>query len=180
MRRGAAERRRRARRYARAIVATARQSGSWDEWERDQSVLRAIGEADALREFLENPSRRLDERLAVVDRLPADQLGPQGRGLLRVLIENRELRLAGDIELLFLRAADAERRLDRVQVTTATPLNDTELLQLRTHLTQPGRTLRLSTDVDPKIMGGIVVRQGDDLLDMSVRARLQSLTATLH
>ena len=91
-----------------------------------------------------------------------------------------DLRLAADIEELFLRAADAERRLDRIHITTALPLNDDELSRLRAELAEPDRTLRLSTLVDPSILGGVVVRRGDNLLDLSVRARLQSLAAALH
>ena len=65
MRSGSAERRRRARVYAKAVVATARQDGSWDDWERDQSILRAISREEPLREFLENASLGLEQRLAV-------------------------------------------------------------------------------------------------------------------
>ena len=180
MRSGSAERRRRARVYAKAVVATARQDGSWDDWERDQSILRAISREEPLREFLENASLGLEQRLAVLGRLPIEQFGAQGRGMLRVLMEQRDLRLAADIEELFLRAADAERRLDRIHITTALPLNDDELSRLRAELAEPDRTLRLSTLVDPSILGGVVVRRGDNLLDLSVRARLQSLAAALH
>ena len=180
MRQGAAGRRRRGRAYLHAVSAAAQREGSWEAWEHDLAALRAIGEDDRVRVFLESAVVPVAERLSLVDRVADASIGARGRGLLRILMEQRDLDVVSEVERGFLRIADRERRLDRVLVTTAVPLNDAETDELRERLVHPGRKIHLTTATDPAIIGGIVVRRGDNLLDLSVRARLQSLGRALQ
>jgi F-type H+-transporting ATPase subunit delta len=144
------------------------------------AVLRGVTTDDTVRTFLLHAGLPLTERVGLIDRIPEQQLGANGRGLARLLIERRDLDLAPDIEAAFVRRADEARNIDRVRVTTAVALTDTEFEDLRSRLAEPGRELRLSADTDPTILGGFVVRRGDNLLDLSVRARLQSLAGALR
>ena len=173
-------RRRRARTYVRAVISSAHRDGSWDAWESDLHAVRAIASDGRVRAFLENLAFPRAERLGVIDRFRDERLGSHGRGLLRLLTEGRDLALARDIERAFLRSADEVRKLDRVLVTTAAPLHEAEIEQLRAHLAWPGRNLHLTVATDPHILGGVVIRRGDDLLDLSVRAKLQSLASALR
>ena len=180
MRRGAAARRRRARTYVQVVAAAAKREGSWDAWEHDIAALRAIAEDDRVRAFLEAVAVPVADRLNLVDRVAGSSIGAHGLGLLRVLMAQRDLDVVPDVERAFIRIADRERRLDRVHVTTAVPLNDVETDELRERLARPGRQLHLTTTTDLAIIGGFVVRRGDNLLDLSVRARLQSLGRALQ
>ncbi len=180
MREGAGARRRRARTYVQVVTATAQREGSWDVWERDLATLRAIAEDDRVRTFLEAPAAPVADRLSLVDRVAGPSLSVRGQGLFRVLMGHRDLDAVPEIERGFIRIADRERRLDRVHVTTAVSLNDAETDELRERLARPGRQLQLTTTTDPAIIGGFVVRRGDNLLDLSVRARLQSLGRALQ
>ena len=67
-----------------------------------------------------------------------------------------------------------------MHVTTAIQLEEAAVQDLRNRLEAPARTLRMTTDVDDNLLGGFVIRRGDDVLDLSVRARLISLAATLR
>ena len=180
MTRSASTRRQRARGYVQAIVAVAERERAWDAWEADLGVLRGVAADDAVRTFLLHPGLPLAQRVGLIDRVPEPRLGANGRALARLLIERRDLDLVPDIEVSFVRSADVARNLDRVRVTTAVALTDAELEDLRSRLAEPGRELRLSADTDPSILGGFVVRRGDNLLDLSVRARLQSLASALR
>ena len=103
-----------------------------------------------------------------------------GLGLLHVLVTSRDVDALPEIERGFLRVADRARRMDRVHVTTAALLQEAETEELRQRLAQPGRRLHLTTTTDPALLGGFVVRRGDNVLDLSVRARLQSLGRALR
>lgn len=173
-------RRRRAARYVEAVVADARAGLAWDAWEADLEVLSAIADDDQARRFLQSTSIGLDERLQAVQRAAGEAISVRGLGLLRLLAEQREVDLTQEIAHRFRDAADEAQNVDRVHVTTAVSLAEAELRDLRQRLTAPGRTLRLTTDIDPALLGGFVVRRGDDVLDLSVHARLQALASTLR
>lgn len=173
-------RRRRAARYVEAVVADARAEQAWDAWEADLEVLGAVADDDQARRFLQSTSIGLEERLQAVQHAAGEAISARGLGLLRLLAEQREIDLAQEIARRFRDAADEAQSVDRVHVTTAAPLGEAELRDLRDSLTAPGRTLRLTTDTDPALLGGFVVRRGDDVLDLSVHARLQALASTLR
>ena len=173
-------RRRRAARYVEAVVADARAGQAWDAWEADLEVLSAVADDDSSRRFLQSTSIALDDRLLAVQRAAGDALSVRGLGLLRLLADQREVDLTQEIARHYRDAADEAQSVDRVHVTTAAALEDAELGDLRERLTAPGRRLRLTTDTDPALLGGFVVRRGDDVLDLSVRARLQALASTLR
>jgi F-type H+-transporting ATPase subunit delta len=164
----------------RAIIDSARRDESWDAWEADLRAVRAVASDDRIRIFLENPSVPRARRLGVIDQFRDERLGMRGRGFLRLLTEARELALARDVERAFLRSADEARRLDRVVVTTAAGLHETEVEELRRRLRRPGWNLHLSTETDPVILGGVIIRRGDNVLDLSVRAKLRSLASALR
>jgi len=115
-----------------------------------------------------------------VQRTAGEAISARGLGLLRLLADQREVDLTQEVAQRFRDAADEAQNIDRVHVTTAAALDDAELDDLRDRLTAPGRMLRLTTDIDPALLGGFVVRRGDDVLDLSVRARLQALASTLR
>ena len=180
MRGSAGSRRRRARGYAQAIARAAQRDDGWDAWEADLEIVGAIASDERIRTFLESPAIAREARLELLDRAAGERLGARGRGLLQLLIDRRDLALARAIGQLFLHVADAERRLDRVQVTTAVELQPDEATELESALTEPGRTLRLTTTVDPAVVGGVVIRRGDNLLDLSVRAKLRALAGAVR
>ena len=173
-------RRRRAAHYVEAVVADARAGQAWAVWEADLEILSVVTDDDPARHFLRSTSIGLDDRIQAVQRAAGEAVSTRGLGLLRLLAEQRAIDLTQDIARRFRDAADEAQHVDRVHVTTAAALDEAELRDLRDRLTAPGRTLRLTTDVDPALLGGFVVRRGDDVLDLSVHARLQALASTLR
>lgn len=172
--------RRRAARYVEAVVADAQAGEAWGVWETDLEYLSAIADDDSACRFLQSTSISLDERVQTVQQAAGQTVSARGIGLLRLLAEQREVDLTQEIAQRYRDAADEAQSVDRIHVTTAAALEDGELRDLRDRLTAPGRTLRLTTDIDPALLGGFVVRRGDDVFDLSVHARLQALASTLR
>lgn len=166
--------------YAEAIVVEAKSADAWSTWEDDLRALASLVSEEQGRRFLQNTSVALDERVAAAERAAGAFISPRGFGLLRLLAEERDVDLIGDIRQRVLRASDEALGIDRVYVTTAIELDEEAVQDLRNRLEKPARTLRMTTEVDGKLLGGFVVRRGDDVLDLSVRARLVSLAATLR
>jgi len=80
----------------------------------------------------------------------------------------------------FARLAEEHRGLARAKAITAVPLSEADLQTLTTRLREKtGRQVVLETEVDPSILGGVVVQIGDRLIDGSTRARLEALRDSL-
>ena len=71
---------------------------------------------------------------------------------------------------------DAHRGIERAEVVSAVPLDDAQRDNVADMLARTsGKEIRLSTRVDPEILGGMVIRVGDRVMDGSARTRLQSM-----
>jgi F-type H+-transporting ATPase subunit delta len=168
-----------ARRYAEAYFALARESGRIAEWREE--LLRA---QDALRND-EVAAALVNPRLALADRSNLalnllDGLREPVRNLVRLLIERRRIHLLGDVLSEFDRLADAASGVVRAEVRTATPVTG----ELRARITSGliarlGRPVEVEVLEDPSIIGGLVVRVGDRVIDTSIRTQLQQLQTAL-
>ncbi|HEV2527304.1 MAG TPA: F0F1 ATP synthase subunit delta [Thermomicrobiales bacterium] len=169
-----------ARRYAEAIVALARETGSFELWDRD---LRRL--ADSLRDeqtarFLVNPGMPVAEKRKALELILGDgQL--EAHNLVRILMENRRLPLLPDIYDVFSEAWLAEQGIVVAHVTTAEPVSADDERLIRQRLTDmTGRKIELRLRVDPELIGGLVARIGDTVLDGSVQSKLRALRQRLN
>ena len=167
------------RRYTRGVLDYAQQTNTLDRWRDDMAVLLAIGEDRTIRHFLEDPRLSLAERMETVVRTVGDRLSDDGRELLRILIEDRAVRILPQLARQVLREADRIEGIARIQVTSAEPLTDELRQQLRDSLGSDGRSVLLEETVDPAIIGGLILREEDRLLDLSVHASLRAMEEQL-
>jgi F-type H+-transporting ATPase subunit delta len=106
---------------------------------------------------------------------------PTSLNLARVLIANDRVDYAPAIRDFFQAMLDARRGVVHARVTSAVPLADAEKAQLSNKLAaMTGGQVDLQTEVNPDLIGGLVVRIGDRLIDGSVRAKLVALRRQLE
>jgi len=102
------------------------------------------------------------------------------RNLLKVLVDNGRLEEAPDVAASFRELVKQQESQLDVHVTTAVELSDDLRSRLEQRLsTSTGQQVRLHASVDPEIIGGLVVRHGDTLVDTSLRGRLDQLRIAL-
>jgi ATP synthase F1 delta subunit len=95
---------------------------------------------------------------------------------LKLLIENHRTPVIFRVRRVFDELWEEENQLLPVRVTSAVELDDGTVARLRDRIAeQTGRKVDFSSEVDPDILGGIVVRVGNSILDASIRNRLESL-----
>ena len=165
-----------ARRYAEAAFEIAQRDGTVDAWRSELAAAAEVLGDERVARHLSNPAVSLEEREKLVDGVLGTRVSPQVRNL--VLLQLRRGR-THEIQ----RVADEFRRLDNkrqgITVATATaaaPLTPDEVRALTTRLEQfTGGRVELEVQVDPSLLGGLVVRVGDRLIDGSVRGRLERL-----
>ena len=102
-------------------------------------------------------------------------------GFLDVLFRKKREPLFDNILDQFVRFEDESENRIRVQVKSATPMADDLLESLKNRITMgSGKTVELETSVDPKLLGGAVIRVGDRLVDGSLRSRIRKLRKELR
>lgn len=167
-----------ARRYAQAILDLAKADNSLERWLSDLKVLNGVfGTARAV-EVLEDPKLTEEERQAVVTRLvPLDAVTPLARNFLLLLIRRERVVLLPRVLEVFQEMYNRERGIVIADVVTAVPLDATQQQRVQAQLSQitGGKQVELRLHQDPSILGGMVARIGDELLDASVATRLARL-----
>jgi F-type H+-transporting ATPase subunit delta len=100
--------------------------------------------------------------------------------LARLLVRKNRTALAPQIAEQFRQLVEDQEGIARAKAITAVPLSDADRQALSARLRQQtGREVVLETEVDPELLGGVVVQIGDRLVDASTRARLEALRASL-
>lgn len=169
----------RARRYAQAVFQIAAEQDSLAEWTADlAAIARAMAEADfaALLEAPQVPAAVKQDGIDTV----LGGVGETARNLVRLLVANGQARLASAIRDEYERLVDAHRGIARARIVTAVRLDEGQRREIVAGL---GRLVEGEIEPewseDPAIIGGVVARVGDRLIDGSVRSKLEALRQTL-
>jgi F-type H+-transporting ATPase subunit delta len=172
-----------ARRYAQALVEVAAEANAVDPIAND--LHRVVGLLDAnegqLRAALCSPVFTAEERSSVLAAvLPRLSLHPLAANLLRLINDNGRFAVMPDIAEAYLQLADERAGRQQVEVTTAEPMTPQVEAEVRAALQKAtGKTVRLSTKVDPSLLGGLVAKVGGTVYDSSIRTRLEQLKHNL-
>jgi F-type H+-transporting ATPase subunit delta len=144
-------------------------------------VLTTLREDGRLRARLEDPMLATAERLALLEHLIPASAPAELRNFLGVLLTNNDLDLLDDIYRSLGRVVAEEAIGPQVaHITSAVPLTPDEQDRLRARLVARfGPNLEFQFRVDPEILGGVVIRVGDKLIDDSVRGRIEALRQSL-
>ncbi len=168
-----------ARRYAEAYFALAQEAGDITGWrEQLAAVAQTLGNPE-VSEALANPRTSLADRVRLGMQL-LDGASAPARNLARLLIERRRAAIAGEILAHFDVLKDRASGVVRVEVTTAVPADKALEARIRDSLSrQLGSDVQTAIHSDPAILGGLVIRIGDRVIDDSLRTHLQQLQSAL-
>ncbi len=169
-------------RYASALFDLASENGTVTAVETDLEKLKAaLDESDDLRAATTNPQLSRSEQGQAVEAVAQHlSLSELTTNFLGVLANNRRLSKLPDMISAFKTIAAAQRGEVTAQVTSAHELTEEQLATLKTKLTaRQGRTVMLSHEVDPDLLGGLVVTIGSQRIDGSIRTRLNSLAQAM-
>ena len=163
-------------RYARALFELASERGNIDQVEADLgAVVQVVEQNEDLAKILLHPHIAADAKKSLIEELFAGKVGQETFNFLNVLVESgRESQLA-NIYRFFVQLANEARGIADAVVTSAKPLTEEEQAELVKQFGQKlNKELRLTTVVDPSILGGIVVKIGDRLYDGSLKRKLET------
>ena len=171
-----------ARRYARALFGIGIDAGNFEALGREIDDLAGLlGASAELRNALENPVFKPTEKRAVLEQiLPRVTPTVEVRRFVLLLLDRRRLVILPAIARAYRDLADAHAGRVRAKVTSAEPLSPAALVGIRRALGQrTGKQVLVETEVDPGLIGGVIARVGDLVLDGSVRTQLAELREKL-
>ncbi len=168
------------RRYAQAAFELASEHGILNRWEEDLArVGEVLGDSDVM-DFLAAPQVSDSAKLDGVGKLIAD-VEVMVRNTVNLMTVNRDITKFPDMHRVFGEMADEHQGIARAEVVTAVPLDDARRDQLAVGLAKlVGRDEVIITEsVNPQIIGGVVAKVGDRLIDGSTRTQLQAMRDSL-
>ena len=167
-------------RYAQAIFELAVENGQVDQWANDLGLASQVLQDPEFRAFLEHAEVPLEQKISAVAAVLAD-VHPLVRNLIDLMVTKGLVGLASELHSSYNELLDIHRGRQRIQVTSAVPLDDAETARVTSFVANlTGKEVVVTTQVDEAIMGGIVIQIGDRLLDGSTRSRLEALRNQIH
>ncbi|HEX5823443.1 MAG TPA: ATP synthase F1 subunit delta [Candidatus Limnocylindrales bacterium] len=163
------------RRFAEAAFEIALRDETVEDWREQLDRAAAALDSADLGETLANPALPLQQRVDIVSGVFADLSDPV-RNLILLLLRRGRIRQLPRVAAELRRLDDKRNNVVHAIATSASPLEDAEIVAITARLEQmSGNQVALETAVDPDLIGGVVVRIGDRLIDGSVRGRLERL-----
>lgn len=165
-----------ARPYARAAFEAARASDTQERWSDALTFAATMVGTDEMHYLVGDPRMGGDRVLEVFAEVGKDRFDEAFLNFLRIAMANGRLELLPEIAVQFEeQRREAEKRL-KVQVVSAMPMDDEQTDRLANRLkARFGLEIDMDVEVDESLIGGAVIRAGDQVIDGSVRGRLEQL-----
>lgn len=170
-----------AKKYAAALLALAKETGTLEEVEQELAQIGEIVQQNPeLTDFLRNQLISREAKKEVVERIFMQHLNPMVMRFLGVVIDRGRIALLPDIIDVYLELSHVERNIAEAQVRLAVDLTDEEETRLIRELTElTGKEIYLEKTIDPSIVGGMIVTIGDRRIDGSLKRQLHEMKTTL-
>ncbi|HEY9118494.1 MAG TPA: F0F1 ATP synthase subunit delta [Marinobacter sp.] len=169
-----------ARPYAKAAFSAAQDQKQLAEWSGVLTVAGQITANEVIRQLLASPGVEERKKAEMILECVEDNVTESVRNFFLVLADNRRLILLPEIAALFnTYRADFERTVD-IEVTSAYELTDEQQQKLAQALSSKlERQVSLAASMDKSLIGGVIIRTGDMVIDASVRGKLTKLADAL-
>jgi F-type H+-transporting ATPase subunit delta len=171
-----------ARPYAEAAfqLACAGGSGALQTWSEGLAQLAAVTSGDELLACIGNPQFTPDQLSALCLDVAGKGLNEEQKNFVRVLVENKRLTVLSEITETFNDLRNAHEGVKDAQITSAFPIEANVLGEVVTALERKfGCKIKTSVSIDPKLIGGVRIAVGDEVIDASVRGKLAAMATAL-
>lgn len=170
-----------ARPYAKAAFEYAVDAGALEQWSAQLNLLGAIVSDKKVARLLASPALTAEYQARQLITVCGDELAAAVQNFVHVLAENKRLTLLPQVAALFAEfKANRERSVD-VSIDTAFALTAAVEKKLAAALSKKlERDVKVSSQVDESLIGGVVIRAADVVIDASIRGRLEKLAKAMN
>ncbi|MEN9204067.1 MAG: ATP synthase F1 subunit delta [Thermostichus sp. DG02_2_bins_29] len=168
--------------YAEALISLGSSQGVLDTFAADIRFIAAVLESTPeLGRFLANPVIKAETKKALLQQVLAEQIHPLLLNTLKLLSDRRRIMFLGAVCQRFL---DLQRKLQNIalaQVITAVPLTEAQQQSIRERVRDFTRAngVELQISEDPALIGGVIIKIGSQVIDLSLRGQLRRLALQL-
>lgn len=167
-----------ARPYAEAAFAQALEEGKLGEWSEMLSLLSVIVSDESMRGVINNPTLSSEQLHQFIVDIAGDKLSKTGNNFTRVLVDAERIGLAAEILSLFEQKRAAAEGISDVDVISAYALDDAQVNTISESISKRlGKKIDINTEEDSDLIGGVIIRAGDSVVDASLRGRLKELNS---
>jgi F-type H+-transporting ATPase subunit delta len=170
-----------ARPYAEAVFARAREREEVGTWGAALATLSVIADDPHMAEQIANPNVSRERLCEAILEIAGEGLSSEARNLVSLLAANNRLSTLSEISRLFNELETRHQGVRQVQVLSAFDLDEGAQKELAAVLAKRLRAqVEMTVQADPSLIGGVVVRAGDLVIDGSVRGKLHKLANELQ
>lgn len=168
--------------YGDALFELAVESGQIDEMLSEAKEVVTILEANGeLSKLMNHPKIVKEEKIEILEQIFKNRISNEVLGMMRMLVSKSHY---GDMQSVFAYFIDQVKEYKNIgtaYVTSALPLSEIQKLQIQEKLLETTKyvSFDISYDVDESLIGGMIIRIGDRVVDSSVRSKLQKLSRDL-
>lgn len=169
-----------ARPYAKAAFAVALDEKRLAEWQAALNTAGAVAESAKVQNVLSSPSLTGEQQAQLMLDVCGDALDAKASNFIRTLASNKRLKLLPEIATQFAELKARQEKTVAVGIVSAFPINAVAAEKLSQALSRRLQcNVQLDTEVDATLLGGVVIKAGDTVIDASVRGRMLKLADAL-
>ncbi len=169
-----------ARPYAQAIFNLAQSNNTLKLWSDTLALLKEVTANKSMIELINNPDISDEQVIGVIADVCQDGLDEQGKNFLYVAAENGRLEIIPVIAESFEAMRAEEEGSIKAQVISAYAVNATQKKSIASALKKKlGREVTITTQTDKSLLGGVIIRAGDMVIDGSVKTQLEKISHSL-
>lgn len=170
-----------ARPYAKAVFELAVESDNFDEWSNNLKFLTKLIEDPTISAAIDNPELGKDTLTNILLEVSEDHLCDDAQGLVKILVDNRRLRAIPQIAFQYEQLKAKHQGYIRVDIVSAYSLSQPQEQEIEASLNKRlGKSVDINIIVDKSLLGGFLIRAGDDVIDVSAKGRLEQLASELR
>lgn len=169
-----------ARPYAEAVFKLAKEKNTLSSWSDMLKVIAEVTSVKQIQTLVTNPSIATDKLSEIILEICGDKLDNEGRNLVTLLIENNRLEVLPQLSGLYeLLKAQYEGILE-ANIISAYAISDDQLEKLVSVLENKFKCkIKAEVNIDPELIGGVKIVIGDEVIDSSVRGKLETMSVAL-
>ena len=169
-----------ARPYAQAVFNQASKDDSFDSWSETLSFLKQVTGNQSMEVLIGNPDIQRDQIISLYQELAKDSLNEKGINFLKVTAENGRLELIPEIADFYAEMQAERSGSIEALVISAFAVNATQKKSIAEALKKKfDCEVTIKTETDKSLIGGIIIRAGDVVIDGSVKTELEKITHSL-
>ena len=170
-----------ARPYAKALFASAVESNNLDEMANELKTIATASQTDGVKNTIENPALSRKEVVDILTKLFEESSSDTSKKLIEILAENKRLNLLEPIYSIYQTLLEKHKEQNSIQVFVAVePGNEAKDSIEKKLRSTYGKDANIYFSKDPKMMGGLSIKIGDETLDLSIRGKVNKLVNQLN